>query len=315
MMLSAVGLVLLIACANVANLLLSKAVARQKEMAIRSALGAARRRLIRQLLTESVLLSASGGAIGLLLAWGAVKVFGRMESLPLPQFTSIDVNMDVLAFTFTLALATGALFGIIPALQASRPDLHEELKGGAGSLVSPGRRRRFASSALVVGEVALSLLLLVCAGQLLEDFVRVRNIDIGVRPAGVWTAGVMLPDSSYKKQEQQFRFRKRAACASLADSRRGDCRAEQSAAAGGRQQWVHQIAWGNDAADEQSACRDTCSLARIFSRDGDPHAEGPRFLGGRHPRGGCNRCGVHAVLGEGHTATRGAIGRHDLSSR
>jgi putative ABC transport system permease protein len=206
MMLSAVGLVLLIACANVANLLLSKAVARQKEMAIRSALGAARRRLIRQLLTESVLLSASGGAIGLLLAWGAVKLFGRLESLALPQFTTIDVNMDVLAFTFALALATGALFGIIPALQASRPDLHEELKGGAGSLISPGRRRRFASSALVVGEVALSLLLLVCAGQLLEDFVRVRNLDIGVRPAGVWTAGVMLPDSSYKKQEQQFRF-------------------------------------------------------------------------------------------------------------
>jgi putative ABC transport system permease protein len=206
MMLSAVGLVLLIACANVANLLLSKAAARQKEMAIRSALGAARRRLIRQLLTESVLLSASGGAIGLLLAWGAVKLFGRMESLALPQFTAIDVNMDVLAFTFALALATGALFGIVPALQASRPDLHEELKGGAGSSVSPGRGRRFASNALVVGEVALSLLLLVCAGQLLEDFVRVRNLDIGVRPAGVWTAGVMLPDSSYKKQEQQFRF-------------------------------------------------------------------------------------------------------------
>jgi putative ABC transport system permease protein len=206
MMLSAVGLVLLIACANVANLLLSKAVARQKEMAIRSALGAARRRLIRQLLTESILLSASGGVIGLLIAWGAVKLFGRMESLALPQFTTIDVNTDVLMFTFALALATGALFGIIPAVQASRPDLHEELKGGAGSSVSPGRRRRFASNVLVVGEVALSLLLLVCAGQLLEDFVRVRNLDIGVRPAGVWTAGVMLPDSAYKKQEQQFRF-------------------------------------------------------------------------------------------------------------
>jgi putative ABC transport system permease protein len=206
MMLSAVGLVLLIACANVANLLLSKAVARQKEMAIRSALGAGRRRLVRQLLTESVLLSVCGGGIGLVIAASAVALFARMESLALPQFNTIGINPDVLAFTCALAIATGVLFGIVPAFQASRPDLHEELKGGAGSSVSPGRRRRFVSGALVVGEVALSLLLLVCAGQLLEDFVRVRNLDIGVRPAGVWTAGVMLPESGYKKQEQQFRF-------------------------------------------------------------------------------------------------------------
>ncbi|MGA2182369.1 MAG: ABC transporter permease [Bryobacteraceae bacterium] len=208
LLLGAVGLVLLIACANVANLLLSKAVTRQKEMAIRSALGAARRRLVRQLLTESVLLSASGGAAGLLLAWGAVQLFARLESLALPQFNTIGLNLDVLAFTCVLAIATGVLFGIFPAFQASRPDLHEELKGGAGSSVSPGRRRRFASNALVVSEVALSLLLLVCAGHLLEDFARVRSLDIGVRTAGVWTAGVMLPESGYKEQTQQFRFQR-----------------------------------------------------------------------------------------------------------
>jgi len=206
LLLGAVGMVLLIACANVANLLLSKAVARQREMAIRSALGAVRRRLIRQMLTESVLLSASGAAIGLVLAWGAMQGLAHMKSVTVPQFATIGLNLDVLAFTCALALLTGVLFGVVPAFQASRPDLHEELKGGSGSSVSPGRRRRFASGVLVVGEVALSLLLLVCAGYLLEDFVKLRTLDIGVRPDGVWTAGVMLPETGYKEQAQQFAF-------------------------------------------------------------------------------------------------------------
>ena len=204
MMLAAVGLVLLIACANVANLLLGRAVARQKEMAIRSALGAARRRLVRQLLTESVLLSTTGGVIGLLLAWGAVQLFSRTSVLP--QFNSIQLNLDVLAFTCLLAIGTGVLFGVVPAFQASRPDLHEELKGGAGSSVSPGRGRRFTSNILVIGEIALSLLLLVSAGDLLEDFARLRTLDIGVRPAGVWTGAVMLPETGYKELPQQFQF-------------------------------------------------------------------------------------------------------------
>jgi len=206
MMLGAVGLVLLIACANVANLLLSRAVSRQKEMAIRSALGAVRRRLMRQLLTESVLLSITGAVIGLALAWGAVKMFAEVKSFALPQFSVIGVNLDVLAFTCALALLTGVLFGVAPAFQASRPDLHEELKGGAGSLISPSRQRRFASNALVVGEIALSLLLLVSAGHLLEDFARVRTLNIGVRPEGVWTGGVILPETGYKEQQRQIGF-------------------------------------------------------------------------------------------------------------
>jgi predicted permease len=206
MMLSAVGLVLLIACANVANLLLSRAVARQKEMAVRSALGAARGRLLRQLLTESLVLSLSGGALGLLVAWVLVVLVSHAKNVALPQFAIIQLNGEVLAFTFALSVVTGVLFGLVPALRTSRTDLHEELKGGAGSLISPGKRRRFTSNALVAGEMALSLLLLVSAGLLLKDFARLRSLDIGVRPEGVFTAAVRLPDTQYKTGAQQFAF-------------------------------------------------------------------------------------------------------------
>jgi len=148
MMLTAVGLVLLIACANVANLLLSRAMARQKEVAIRSALGASRVRLLRQLLTESLLLSLVGGGFGLLLAWGGVALFSRAESYSLPQFNTVQLNGTVLAFTLVLAIATSVLFGVFPALQTSRSDMHGELKGGAGSSISsrsrPGSRTRSA---------------------------------------------------------------------------------------------------------------------------------------------------------------------------
>jgi putative ABC transport system permease protein len=112
----------------------------------------------------------------------------------------------VLAFTFTLAVVTGVLFGLAPALRTSRPDVHEELKGGAGSSISPGKRRRFTSNVLVAGEMALSMLLLVSAGLLLEDFARLRNMDIGVRPEGVFTAAVRLPETQYKTGEQKLEF-------------------------------------------------------------------------------------------------------------
>ena len=206
MMLSAVGLVLLIACANVANLLLSRAVARQKEMAVRSALGAGRGRLVRQLLTESMLLGMAGGAAGLGLGWAIVSLFSHAKSFALPQFNAIELNWAVLGFTFALALVTGILFGIVPALQASRTDLHDELKGGAGSLVSASRGRRLASNALVVGEIALSLLLLAGAGFLLKDFVKLRNVDVGVRAEGVWTGVVQLPEARYEKAPQRAAF-------------------------------------------------------------------------------------------------------------
>jgi putative ABC transport system permease protein len=205
-MLSAVGLVLLIACANVANLLLSRAVARQKETAVRSALGAARGRLLRQLLTESLLLSLFGGALGLLVAWVLIALVSRAKNLALPQFAVIQLNSEVLTFTFALSVLTGVLFGLAPALRTSRPDLHEDLKGGAGSSISPGKRRRSISSVLVAGEMALSMLLLVSAGLLLKDFARLRNLDIGVRPEGVFTAAVRLPDTQYKTDARKLEF-------------------------------------------------------------------------------------------------------------
>ena len=206
LMLGAVGLVLLIACANVANLLLSRAIARQKEVAIRSALGASRGRLFGQLITESLLLSCAGGMLGLALAWGIVDLFSSAKSYSLPQFNAVEVNPAILGFTFGLAILTGLLFGVFPALQMSRPDLHDELKGGAGANISHGKRRRFTSNALVVGEIALSLMLLVSAGLLLEDFARMRSLDIGVRRQGVWTAAVHLPQAGYKTPGEQYRF-------------------------------------------------------------------------------------------------------------
>jgi predicted permease len=209
MMLSAVGLVLLIACANIANLLLSRAVTRQKEMAIRSALGASRPRLLRQLLTESLLLSLVGGVLGLLLGWGLIALLPRIKSFALPDFNLIQLNGPVLAFTSALAVVTGVLFGLAPALQTSRPDLHEELKGGAGSSISPGRRRRLVTDALVVGEIALSMLLLISAGLLLKDFARVRSVEIGVRREGVWTGAIQLPETTYKTDQQRTAFAQR----------------------------------------------------------------------------------------------------------
>jgi len=209
MMLWAVALVLLIACANIANLLLSRAVARQKEMAVRSALGASRLRLLRQLITESVLLSVAGGGLGLLLGWGLIAVLPTIGSFPLPGFNPVQLNGTVLAFTFALAVGTGVLFGLAPALQISRPDLHEELKGGSGSSVSPGRRKRVLTNALVAGEIALSTLLLISAGLLLKDFARLRTVDIGVRRDGVWTGAIQLPAATYRTDAQRAGFAQR----------------------------------------------------------------------------------------------------------
>ncbi len=206
LMLGAVFLVLLIACANLANLLLSRAVVREREIAIRGALGAARGRLVRQLLTESLLLSMAGGVLGLLLAWGGVRVITTLKHVGLPQSNAIEINLPVLAFTFFVAILTGLVFGLFPALQTSRTNVSEALKGGAGATGTTAHRQHRVGDALVVAEVGLSLLLLVSAALLLKDFLRIRNTDVGVRPEGVWTGALLLPQERYEKQQQQFNF-------------------------------------------------------------------------------------------------------------
>jgi putative ABC transport system permease protein len=188
-LLGAVGLVLLIACANVANLLLVRSSTRQKEMAVRVALGADRRRIIRQLLTESILLAALGAALGILLAvWGTSFIAGYLPD-GIPRLHEAQVDAPVLGFTLAVSLLTGLLFGLAPALQASRPNLTEGLREGDRG--SSGRRQRL-RSVLVVGEVALTLTLLVGAGLLIQSFRRVLEVDPGFKAQNLLTMQVSV---------------------------------------------------------------------------------------------------------------------------
>src|SRR5262245_19151047 len=204
-----VGFVLLIACANVANMLLSRAVNRQKEIAVRLALGASRLRLVRQLMTESLLLALAGAALGLLLSVWGVKQF--RASVPedftrfVPGIDHLGVNQTTLLFTLLVSVLTVALFGLLPALQASKPSLNESLKEGAKVASFAGSRRRL-RGALVVAEIAIAMVLLIGAGLMLRTFVAMANEEIGFDPRNALGFQIGLSDEQYPEEKRRIFF-------------------------------------------------------------------------------------------------------------
>jgi putative ABC transport system permease protein len=204
MLLGAVGLLLLLACANVANLLLARAAGRQREVAVRVALGAGRPRVVRQMLTESVILALAGGAVGLLFArWsiGALRGFVP-DAFPLLQQMGIDSR--VLLFTFAVSLLTGLVFGVVPAIRVSRTDLNSTLKA-TGRAVTGGTVQKI-RGALVTAEIALALVLAVAAGLLARSFTRLIAVNPGLRTKDVLTMQLTLPEARYPDEDKRAQF-------------------------------------------------------------------------------------------------------------
>jgi putative ABC transport system permease protein len=204
-LLGAVGFVLLIACANVANLVLVRTLARQKEIAIRAALGASSLRVLRQILSETILLSLTGGIVGLLFAHFAVRLIIAFLSQSLPRVVDVTVDAWVLSFTLGISLFTGIVAGLVPALRASKANLNDSLKQGLGrtDADSTGNRTR---GVLVVSEIALSLVLLIGAGLMIRSLSRLRNVDPGLDSHNVVTMSLALPGTKYSNPQQQIAF-------------------------------------------------------------------------------------------------------------
>ena len=204
-LLVAVGFVLLIACANIANLLLARGAARYREIAVRTALGAGRRRIVRQLLTESVLLAVAGGAAGLVFAWLSFSFLKQIIPASMALNAGVRIDAKVFGFTMLLSLLTGIVFGLVPAFQAAKVDLNEALKQSGGRTGTGVGHRRL-RSVLVVTEIALALVLLVGAGLLIQTFLKLRALDIGVNPENVLTLRTSLPRSKYSELPKRTAF-------------------------------------------------------------------------------------------------------------
>jgi putative ABC transport system permease protein len=204
-LLGAVGCLLIIACANVANLLLVRASIRQREIALRAALGASRSRLVRQLLTESILLSTIGGLLGLLLSVGSIQLLKWFGPSDLPRLQEVSLDLPVLGFALFLSVLTGLLFGLAPALQVSQGDLNKNLKEG-GRSATGGTKRLQLRNLLVIAEIALALLLLTSAGLLVRSFMVLQGVDPGFNPQGLITTKISLAETNYPKSQQQIAF-------------------------------------------------------------------------------------------------------------
>jgi putative ABC transport system permease protein len=201
LLLGAVGFVLLIACANVANLMLVRVTVRQKEIAIRTALGASRLRIVRQLLTESVMLALTGGVLGILLAWWGLELLAKLLPRDFPRLQGINLDTAVLGFTMAVSLITGIVFGIAPAWEFSRAGVHECLKDNSRGAIGGGARSRL-RGLFVVAEVALSLVLLVGAGLLFRSFLRLQSVEAGFNPARVLTLRLNPSGTTFQNDEQ-----------------------------------------------------------------------------------------------------------------
>jgi putative ABC transport system permease protein len=206
-LLGAAGLVLLISCVNIANLLIARGAARQREMALRASLGATRGRIVRQLLTETTLLSFLGGAAGLLLALGAIALVRRWPLPTIHRIEEASLDPQALALALLLAIGTGVLFGLSPALRQSRLDLQDALK--AGSRVAGGAARTRIRNALVIAELALAVVLLVGAGLLLKSLWRLLDVPLGFNPQNVLAVTINLPRTTYREPFQQSQFAER----------------------------------------------------------------------------------------------------------
>jgi putative ABC transport system permease protein len=205
LLLGAVSLVLLIACVNVANLLLARAASRGREVAIRTAMGAGRARVVRQLLTESVLLSLGGGVLGIFLAWASLGPLLKISAGSVPQIVPIELDRSVLAFTFGVSLVTGLIFGLVPALRTAKLDIRESLnEGSRGSTSGPGQHRL--RGVLVASEMALAVLLLVGSGLLLRSFSRLQEVPPGFQTDHLLVADIPLSETAYAKPEQRYEF-------------------------------------------------------------------------------------------------------------